>query len=87
MRETIVIPPDCELTVRRLWEYLDDALGEDDMAQIASHIDECVHCRSHTEFERTLLARLRALCEAHENPEELRTRVLAALRNAGAPGR
>lgn len=87
MRETIVIPPDCELAVRRLWEYLDGALGEDEMAQIAAHIDECVYCRSHTEFERTLLARLRALREAHENPEELRTRVLAALRNAGAPGR
>lgn len=87
MRETIIIPPDCELAVRRLWEYLDGALGEDEMAQIAAHIDECVYCRSHSDFERTLLARLRALREAHENPEELRTRVLAALRDAGAPGR
>ena len=86
MPETIVIPPDCEATVRRLWEYLDGALDPILMAQVDAHIAECVHCRSHVAFERTLIAQIRGLREAHDNPVELRVRVLAALHAAGFPG-
>lgn len=87
MSETIIVPPDCELTVRRLWEYLDRTLDQEQMARIAAHIDECVHCRSHTAFEGTLIARIRSLRAEHENPGQLRTRVLAALRDAGLGAR
>ena len=87
MAETAIIPPDCELTVRRLWEYLDRALEPERMAQIAAHIDECVHCRSHVAFERRLIDEIRGLRAAHDDPAELRMRVLTALRAAGLPRR
>lgn len=51
---------DCESAMRRLWEYLDAALPEPDMAAIRAHVEACASCREHVEFERWLLAAVHA---------------------------
>jgi anti-sigma factor (TIGR02949 family) len=51
---------DCESAMRRLWEYLDSALPEPDLAAIRTHVEACASCREHMEFERWLLAAVRA---------------------------
>lgn len=77
-------PPDCETVVRALWDYLDRELEEPDMEAIDAHLAECEHCRAHATFERQLIDEIRALRQRHDEPVELRMRVLQAIRRARA---
>lgn len=81
----VVFPPDCEETVRALWDYLDRALDAPTMAAIDAHLQRCEYCREHARFERTLLDRIRQLRREHDNVAALRGRVLAALHESGMP--
>jgi anti-sigma factor (TIGR02949 family) len=78
-------PPDCEQTVRALWDYLDRALDTATMAAIDAHLQQCEYCREHLRFERALLDRIRQLRCEHENVAALRERVLIALHASGLP--
>jgi anti-sigma factor (TIGR02949 family) len=82
---TSVTPLDCEAVVRALWDYLDRELDEPKMAAIDAHLAECEHCRAHADFEQQLIDEIRALRREHNDPVELRLRVLNAIRRA--PGR
>jgi predicted anti-sigma-YlaC factor YlaD len=66
-----------------LWDYLDRALGALQMAVIDDHLVRCTPCREHAGFERTLIDRIRGLRREHHDPAALRSRVLAALHDAG----
>ena len=47
---------DCEQTVRRLWDYLDQQLPALDMQAVDQHLDACkAKCASHFAFERAFL--------------------------------
>jgi hypothetical protein len=87
-RETVtdvVFPPECEQTVRALWDYLDRALDTATMAAIDAHLKLCEYCRKHARFERALLDRIRQLRREHDNVAALRERVLVALYESGLP--
>ena len=83
MPMSTVFPPDCEVVVRALWDYLDRTLEKPRMAAIDAHLARCEYCRTHAEFVRNVVAEIRALRREHDDPAELRTRVLQAIRRAG----
>ena len=77
-------PELCREIVRQLWPYLDGALPDELQARVAEHLETCVNCRSHYDFEGAFLEAVRAsaifLGEAFE---PLRARVVAALAAEG----
>jgi anti-sigma factor (TIGR02949 family) len=75
-------PRDCEKVVRALWDYLDRALEAADMAAIDAHLAVCARCRPHAIFARRLVSEIGALRTEHDDPAELRSRVLDMLRRA-----
>ena len=77
---------DCEAVVRALWDFLDAELDDASAAEIDAHLRACEHCRSHADFEQRLVAELAALRRECSDPEALRARVEAALREARAKG-
>jgi anti-sigma factor (TIGR02949 family) len=77
---------DCETVVRALWAYLDRQLGDDERAAVDAHLAECADCRAHTDFERRLIDSIAAFRSDIPNPDELRDRVLDALRRARVEG-
>lgn len=74
--------PDCGAVVRALWDFLDAELDDASLAEIEAHLDACQECRSHADFEQRLVDELAGLRRQHSDPEALRARVEAALRNA-----
>jgi anti-sigma factor (TIGR02949 family) len=84
MTTAIVFPPDCEVVVRALWDYLDGTLGPPSMAAIDAHLAECAPCRTHAAFQRKLIDEICALRRQHDDPSALRVRVLDAIRRARA---
>ena len=77
-------PLDCEAVVRRLWAYLDGELSPETMEAVREHLATCAACFPHAEFHRAFLAQLsRAPRPEHSDPERLRTRLVAALEEAG----
>jgi mycothiol system anti-sigma-R factor len=79
-----VMPVDCETVVRALWAYIDRELGDAERAAIDAHLTECADCRAHTDFERRLVESIAALRSEGVERDELRQRVLEALRHARA---
>lgn len=77
---------DCDAVVRALWDYLDRALGEADMAAIEAHLAACDDCHGHAAFERHLLNEIHTLRVHGADPDALRARVLDLLRRARPAG-
>ena len=75
-------PVDCETVVRALWAYIDRELGDEERAAVDEHLAECEHCRAHTDFERRLVHSIASLRSELTEPDQLRHRVLDALRRA-----
>lgn len=48
----------CQEAVRRLWDYLDDALDDADHAEVEQHLDFCLRCCGELAFARELQATL-----------------------------
>ncbi|MGV3710403.1 MAG: anti-sigma factor family protein [Gemmatimonas sp.] len=53
-------PLNCEQTVRRMWDYLDNELTAFDAAAVDRHLAECEKCLSHFTFEREFLNTVRS---------------------------
>lgn len=77
---------ECEAVVGRLWPYLDGALPEAERERVIAHLESCVNCRSHFEFERAFLEAVRAAAPLVGEFGELHDRVLTALAGAGFGG-
>ena len=75
--------PDCAEVVRALWDYLDGELAEPQLTTIDEHLRRCDGCRAHFDFERRLLAEIRALRQRLHDPATLRTSILDAINGAG----
>ena len=75
---------DCESVVRALWDFLDAELDDATAAEIDAHLEACGNCRSHADFEQRLVDELAGLRRGDTDPEALRDRVRAALREAQA---
>lgn len=52
---------DCEQALRRLLEYVDRELGDDERAGMERHLRTCRSCFSRMEFERQLKGRIHDL--------------------------
>lgn len=74
----------CADAMRRLWQYLDEALPEADEKDVRQHIEECARCRAHEVFERRLLAEIAAVRYEHGELAALRDRIAAALGSENA---
>jgi anti-sigma factor (TIGR02949 family) len=85
-RLTHSVPVDCETVVRALWAYIDRELSDEERAAVDAHMAECDHCRAHNDFERRLVQSITALRADVREPDELRDRVLDALRRARTEG-
>ena len=73
---------ECTTIVRQLWPFLDGALPDAMQARVVAHLEGCVNCRSHFDYEREFLAAVRS-AGATGDFEPLRTRVLSALADQG----
>lgn len=79
---------DCEQTVRRLWDYLDNELDTLELAAVDAHLAACAHCPPHFAFERRFLDAVRAARDSVADTDVhrtdvLRSRVLHMLHAAG----
>ena len=76
-------PEVCREIVRQLWPYLDGALPDEWQVRVAHHLEECVNCRSHYDFERAFLEAVRDSGVIAGEFTALRDRVLQALASEG----
>jgi mycothiol system anti-sigma-R factor len=77
---------DCREAVRRMWAYLDHALGETPVDEFEAHLETCQRCCGELEFSRHLRAMVAATDATPTMPPELRTRVELLLADAETPG-
>ncbi|MBN9501370.1 MAG: mycothiol system anti-sigma-R factor [Armatimonadetes bacterium 55-13] len=75
---------DCEEAFKRLGDFLDHELSEDEIEQVQGHIDFCSHCAMEFRFEEKLLIELKAKARNAPAPDSLRESVLKALDQAQA---
>jgi anti-sigma factor (TIGR02949 family) len=76
-------PELCREIVRQLWPYLDGALPDEMQTRVTEHLEACVNCRSHYDFESAFLDAVRASANLGDQFEPLRARVIAALTAQG----
>ncbi len=75
---------DCAEFMRRLWDYLDEELTEESVAEVRRHLERCPECVPHHDFARRFLQALAASRDAGvKAPDALRARVTTSLREAG----
>jgi len=74
---------DCREAVRQLWDYLDEELTEDRMAEVRNHLDHCQSCLPHHDFGRRFLDALHAGRRRQLMPDQVRSHVMSALAGAG----
>lgn len=67
-----VIP--CSEAVRRLWDYLDNTLSPDDLAQVQDHLSFCRRCCGELEFAKELRAFL-ASAAIDQIPRDVKARL------------
>jgi anti-sigma factor (TIGR02949 family) len=73
----------CHEVVGLLWEYLDGELDDVTHERIREHLGACDHCRDHFTFEGAFIRSVAKVLDAPSDTSDLRTRILAALREAG----
>jgi anti-sigma factor (TIGR02949 family) len=74
---------DCESVMRQLWDYLDEELTPERMEAVRAHLAVCKRCMPQANFERAFLEAVAAAQRAHGRTDNLRERVVAALRAEG----
>ncbi len=74
---------DCDAVMRQLWDYLDGELTFGREAAVRVHLAVCKRCYPQYNFERAFIKALAASRREHSRPDELRNRVLTALRAEG----
>jgi mycothiol system anti-sigma-R factor len=69
----------CSEVLDRVYEYLDGELGEDDVARIRRHLEECRPCLSQYDIDLAMKALVRRSCACRPAPEELRERIMVRI--------
>lgn len=69
----------CEEMLRRLDEYLDRALTEDDAELVAEHLARCAECAGEFRFESQLMEEIRGKLDRIELSPGLASRIFARL--------
>jgi mycothiol system anti-sigma-R factor len=75
--------PDCNETLREIYDYLDGELTNDEKAKLRRHLEECQPCFEAYDFEAELREVIRKRC-TESVPESLRDKVRQALEQADA---
>jgi mycothiol system anti-sigma-R factor len=70
----------CDDVLRDVWLFLDDEMNPDRRAVVQQHIDECSPCLAEAGFDSALKSLLSRKCGGDKAPEELKARLLIALR-------
>lgn len=52
---------DCELALKKIFEFIDHELGDDERATMQHHLHTCKSCFSRMEFEQRLKQKIGAL--------------------------
>ncbi len=81
-----VDPIDCEIAIRRLWDYLDGRLGALARDEMDAHLATCELCPAHFAFAKQMRAALAASAEPRlggSDEAQLRDRVRQALARIG----
>ncbi|MBA3444419.1 MAG: zf-HC2 domain-containing protein [Gemmatimonadales bacterium] len=73
---------DCEEAVAHLYDYLKLELTPDLVEEVRTHLDRCCDCAGHARFEQQFLQMLEARVSKETCPNEVRARIVAALRAA-----
>jgi len=73
-------PTDCGEALRQLYVFLDGELTPDLRTVIRTHLDRCACCLEAFDFEAELRVVVSTCCRGDEVPEQLRVRVVQALR-------
>lgn len=63
---------DCNVVLERLWAFLDGEVDEASCQELEAHIEACLHCRNHADFERRLRAVIQVKCRGEQAPLALR---------------
>ena len=78
----------CEDAFRKIDDYLDRELSDEDLTLIREHLEICEACATEFEFERSVLDGVRARLRRIAAPPDLLARItlrLAAERNKDTP--
>jgi len=76
----------CEEIFRRLDDYLDRELNPEEMRLVKEHLDTCAQCAHEHRFDRRVLDTVRDKVQRIGTPEDLRSRVAAAIQRATKDG-
>jgi mycothiol system anti-sigma-R factor len=63
---------DCDDLLERLWAYMDGEVDSAACDDLRAHIERCLPCRQHAEFERRLREIIQYKCRGERAPEALR---------------
>jgi len=69
----------CEEAFRRLDDYVDRALSEQEMVLVREHLEVCAGCAREFNFETSLLHGVRDKLRQIDLPPSLQARILGAL--------
>lgn len=70
---------DCQHVMRRLWEYLDGELPEDEVAGLREHVAICSRCNPQYHFQVAFLGLVGRAAAASKARPELARRIRSAL--------
>lgn len=65
----------CEEAARKLYEYLDRQLTDQEADEVRQHLERCPPCLDHFRFEEGVLTRVSQVCRQVEVPATLVERV------------
>lgn len=71
----------CEEVFRRMDEYLDRELAQDEVGRVHAHLETCAACAGEYAFEDGVLATVKAKLRRVAVPDELRRRIERSLTN------
>jgi mycothiol system anti-sigma-R factor len=69
----------CDDVLRDVWLFLDDEMNPDRRAAVQQHIDDCSPCLEEAGLDAKLKSLLHRKCGGDKAPEQLKSRLLAAL--------
>jgi anti-sigma factor (TIGR02949 family) len=73
----------CEEAFRRLDDYLDRELGDEEMRLVREHLEICAGCAREFDFEASVIANVKQKIRQIDVPDDLQTRLAALLRAQG----
>ena len=72
----------CEQVFRRLDDYLDRELSEDEMALVREHMEICAACAAEYKFQASVITQVRSRLQKISIPDDLRSKVSSLLDSA-----